>query len=1117
MSHTANRPPFVLLVLIALAYAAPAAPLGYYRQPAIYKDQIVFVAEGDLWRVTTAGGAAVRLTSHPADESTPAISPDGQTIAFVGHYEGPAEVYTMPLAGGLPTRRTFDGEKVAVVGWTRDGKILCTSTAHSTLPDMQLATLDITPRDSAALRTPVPLSQAADGDYDTEGKTLYFTRLPHQGSHTKRYQGGTAQNIWKYTTGGKEAVPLTASYAGTSKRPMWWNGRVYFLSDRNGTMNIWSMKSDGSDLKQHTYQSGWDIAGASLSEGKIAYQLGADIHVFDIAADRDRELIITLESDLDQLREHWIKQPMEYLTSAHLSPDGQSVALTARGRVFVAPQRQGRLVEIAQKQGVRHRDARFMPDGKELLTLSDDSGEVEFWKLPANGVGQSQQLTNDGQVLRWEGVPSPNGKFIAHHDKNLRLWLFDIEKKTNKKIDESRVDNFADLRWSPDGNYLAYTIWLENQFRQIRLYDLSTGQVTQLTTDRFESFSPAWSTDGKWIYFLSDRNLTSVVEEPWGSYQPEPFLDKRTRIYMVALTAAMTRSPFAPKDELEEPAPTPATQPTTQIATRPATNPSTRAATTQPSTQAAALRTKIDLDGLQSRLIRVPVPPGNYTNLSVTEKSLFWLSTPAGEKKSALMGLEIANENIEPKTITSGLKTYELSQDGKKILLQTGSESERELTTTGLFIIDAAVTPAELNKKDVQLASWTLSVIPREEWRWMFTDAWRMERDYFYDPNMHGVDWKAVHAKYLPLVDRVTTRDELSDLVAQMVSELSALHTFVVGGDFREGEDKIMPSSLGADLVRDVDQGGFRVEKIFRSDPDEPELASPLAKLGVNVKPGDIIQSINGQSTLASPDIAALLRQRAGQQVLLHIKPASGAPARDVIVRPLSTTAAANLRYHEWEYTRRLKVEQAAKGDIAYVHLRAMGGENFTEWAKGYYPSWNKPGLIIDVRHNQGGNIDSWILSRLLRKAWFFWSNRANDYVSPNMQFAFRGHVVVLCDEFTMSDGEAFTEGFKRLKLGPVIGTRTWGGEIWLSFSNVLVDRGIASAAENGVFSPQGAWLIEGRGVDPDTVVDNLPHATYMGEDAQLNAAIAQLQKMIKEKPVEQIKPPKYPDKSFHR
>jgi tricorn protease len=1080
-----------------------APPTGYYRQPAVHKDTIVFVAEGDLWKVRTSGGVATRLTTHAGEEGLPAISPDGKTVAFIATYEGPTEVYTMPIAGGPPRRRTFGAGLVSCVGWTPDGRLLYSTDAHSGLPDLQLVVLDLRTADGNPLASPIPLSQAAEGCYDDAGKTLYFTRLPFQGSHTRRYKGGTAQNLWKFASGAAEAVPLTPGYKGTSKAPMWWQSRLYFASDRDGTMNLWSMDPQGRDLKQHTRHDGWDVASPSHGQGRIVYQLGADLRLYDIAADKDSPLPITLDSDFDQTREHWVKKPMEYLTSAHLAPDGGRVALTARGRVFVAPARAGRLVEATRAEGVRYRDARFLPDGKTLLALSDESGEVELWKLPADGIGRPEQLTRDADVLRWEAVPSPDGKWIAHHDKNQRLYLYDVEKKANRPIDSAKVADFAEPRWSPDGKWLACVFTGDNMFRRIKLYDAAEGRGSFVTSDRFDSYSPAWSPDGNWLYFLSDRNLISLVEDPWGPYQPEPFLDRRARIYHLPLVPGM-RSPFAEPDELH---PEPKADPKKEKEpARPAIPP-----------------VKIDLAGIQNRLAPVPLPAGNYSDLAVADKALYWISTPTGEKKKSLSAAAIAREDVEVRTVLADVKRFELSQDGEKLLVHKDDR---------LYILDAELEPAsagpkepakdkesaaELAKKAVNLTDWSLSVTPREEWRQMFAEAWRLERDYFYDRQTHGVDWKAVRKKYEPLVDRVASRAELADLTAQMVSELSALHIFVVGGEHRQGNDKVLPASLGARLARDEAKGGYRVEHVYESDPDEPERAAPLARPGVQVKQGDVITLIDGVAPLALSDPGQLLRARAGKQLRLRVKPANGSAERDLIVKPIDARADADLRYHEWEYTRRLKVDEAGKGQIGYVHLRAMGGENFTEWAKGFYPAFTRQGLIIDVRHNQGGNIDSWILGRLLRRAWFHWSQRVGAAPNWNMQYAFRGHVVVLCDEWTASDGEAFTEGARRLGIGKVIGTRTWGGEIWLSFSNLLVDNGIASSAEYGVYGPEGSWLIEGHGVDPDIVVDNLPHATFKGEDAQLKAAIEYLQNRIKEKPVVVPTVPRYPDKSMPR
>jgi tricorn protease len=1078
-----------LLAFSVGAASASAGVTGYYRQPALHKDTLVFVSEGDLWKVSAKGGTATRLTTHHGEEGLPAISPDGKTIAFLARYDGPAEVFTMPMTGGRPRRRTWGAGAVTFIGWTPDGKLIYSTDSRSTLPSQQLIVVD--PEAKGNPGKVVPLAQAADGCYDEAGKTLFFTRLPFQGSHTRRYKGGTAQKLWKFTTGDDEALPLTSSYAGTSKNPSWWKGRLYFASDRTGAMNLWSMKPNGSDLQQHTKHKVWDIFSPSLSEGRFAYQLGADIWLFDLAEGKGAKVEIKLESDLDQTREQWIKRPTDYMTAAHLSPDGDRVVLTARGQVFVVPVKKGRFVEASRKQGVRYRDARFLPDGKSLLTLGDQSGEVELWKLPARGVGRSEQLTRDGEVLRWQGVPSPNGRWIAHFDKNQRLFLYDTEGKKNKLIEESVNGPFSGLAWSPDSGWLAYVVPATNRFQQIKVYEVAGGRTSPVTTDRFDSFSPAWSTAGRWLYFLSDRNLRTVVPSPWGNYQPEPFLDKKTKIYQLALREGL-RSPFQPADELSRKKPEEVKRAPKQV----------------PEPVVPAV--KIELEGIQARLNQVPVPPGNYRNLKVNAKGLFWQATNAGSFRASLSALPIA-QDAEVKTVADGVGSYELSQDGKKMLLQVGQSANRKL-----YVVDATPAPAVLAKKEVDLSGWSLSVTPREEWRQMFDEAWRLERDYFYDRGMHGVDWKKTRQKFLPLVNRVHSRAELSDLIAQMVAELSALHIFVRGGDLRSGSTSIAVASLGARLERDDDGGGYRVREVYQTDPDEPDRLSPLARPGVRVGPGDVIEAVDGTDTLDAIDIGRLLRNKAGKQVLLRVKPAKGAKSREVIVRPITQTEDADLRYHEWEYTRRLEVDEKGKGDLGYLHLRAMGGGNYTEWAKGYFPVFDRKGLIIDVRHNRGGNIDSWILSRLLRRPWFYWSDRVSRKPRLwNMQFAFRGHVVVLVNERTASDGEAFAEGFRRLGLGKVIGTRTWGGEIWLSASNFLVDQGIATSAEFGVFGPEGTWLIEGHGVEPDIVVDNLPHATFKGKDAQLEAAIAYLKKRIKEKPIPDVVVPKYPDKSL--
>lgn len=1096
-------PILAALGVIALAQpgaAADGTSLGYYRYPAIHGDTIVFTAEGDLWRVGIDGGVAQRLTTHPSEESRPAISPDGKMIAFSAAYEGPTEVYTVAIEGGVPVRQTFEGGNALVVGWTPAGDILYSTRRFATLPNTQLARVN----PSTGARSVVPLAQASEGAYDANGKTLYFTRLAFQGSYTKRYQGGTAQNLWRYTEGDKEAIELTADYKGTSKNPMLWNGRLYFLSDRDGTMNLWSISERGGDPRQHTHHVGLDASSASMFSGRIVYQLGADLHVFDGASGQDRPIPIKLVSDFDQLREKWIRTPMEWVTSAHVSPTGDRVVLTARGQVFVIPAQQGRIVEATRDKKIRYREGRFFPDGKSLLSLSDQSGELEFWRVPANGVGENTQLTTDGKVLRWDGIPSPDGARIAHFDKNQQLWVYDISTKTNKRIAECGEGDFADVTWSPDGKWLAYTAPDRNQMTRLYLYSPDVDRITPVTTDRYDTYSPAWSPDGKWLYFLSDRSFDSAVPSPWGSRQPEPFFDKQTKIYLVSMKPG-ERSPFQADDELSPPAPDDKSD--QKKDEKKEEKKETTAATPVTQGVPAALPAVTDLTGIATRLLEVPLAAGNYSNLSSDGKRLYVMARDVSSPgRPALKTLAIDNHSPKPETFAEEVSSYELTLDRKKLMVRKGQD---------IFIFEAgAKAPTDPSKSKVALGEWSFRVDPRDEWRQMFTEAWRLERDYFYDRNMHGVDWAAMKAKYLPLVDRVTDRAELSDVIAQMVGELSALHIFVRGGDARRGVDQVQPASLGATFARDEQRGGFRVTHVYKTDPDVPGDLSPLARVGVNVQEGDVIQMVNGIPALSATDVASLLRNQADKQVLLRIAPQGGKATREVIVTPVTLARETAMRYDEWEYTRRLAVEKAGQNKIGYVHLRAMQSGDMSQWQREFYPVFDREGLIVDVRHNTGGNIDSWILEKLLRKAWFYWQPRVG---SPtwNMQYAFRGHVVVICDQNTASDGEAFAEGFRRLGLGKVVGTRTWGGEVWLSASNFLVDRGIATAAETGVFGPDGDWLIEGHGVDPDIVVDNLPHATFSGEDAQLDAAITYLQEEIKKKPILPPVAPKYPDKSF--
>jgi tricorn protease len=1076
----------LLLPLLVSSSPSPAdqpGPQGYYRYPAIGGGFIVFTAEGDLWRVPIEGGLARRLTTHHGWEYRPVVSPDGTQVAFTAQYEGTSDVYVMPLAGGLPRRLTWENEQSYVASWI-DNKILLYATSHfSTLPSYQLVRLNLTTGE----RVPVPLAQAADGVHG-DAEELFFVRLPHQGSHARNYPGGTVQNLWKFTPDMADAVRLHPDFEGTSRSPMWWQGRVYFATDRDRTINLWSMLPDGTDLRQHTFHEGWDVKSPALSDGMIVYQLGADLYLYEIATDQTAMVEITLASDFDQMREKWIDKPMDYLTSAHLSGDGSHVVLTARGQVFVRPVKAGRMREVTRNDGVRYRSARFLHGNDTLIALSDESGEVEFWQLLADGTGVPLQLTDNAEVLRFDGLPSPDGNLIAYTDKNNRLWVYERDRDRHRLVDSGRYGAAHDPTWAPDSRHLAWVGEAENDFSRIWIYAVVDDERFAVTSDHYESYDPAFSPDGKWLYFISQRNLDAIAGNVWGPRAEQPFLYAPAKLYQLALSKD-ARSPFELKDELT--LKTEATAKTDKDDKK---------------DQKPAVVVSIDRDSLPWRLYELPVDGGNYTDLNVTDKAVYYRSWPAvGSRKYTLNVLEISDDSPKPAEFASNISEYELSGDLSKILLRSGDN---------LYVVDASVSPpASLDKGRLDLTSWTFPLNPREEWRQMFLEAWRLERDYFYDTGMHGVDWTAIRDKYLPLVDRVTDRWELSDLLAHMISELSALHMTVGGGDHRTAEEKVTIASLGALLIRDVRGGGYRVDHIYRGDPERPETLSPLAKPGVGITEGDMLVGINGQDVLKASHINELIRNRVGQQVLVEYKPHNRSGTEKAIVVPVSGAAERNLRYLDWEITRRRMVDSLSDGQIGYVHIRAMGRGNYAEWARDFFPVWNRPGLIIDVRHNQGGNIDSWIIGSLLRKPFLWWQPRIGQ-ADPNFQYGFAGHMVTLCNEWTSSDGEMFVEGFRRLQLGKVIGTRTWGGGIWLSYANRLVDNGIASAAEFGVFGPEGSWPIEWYGVEPDSTVDNLPHETFNGRDRQLETAIEHLMDKIRTDPIERPIGPEYPDRT---
>lgn len=1088
---------------LAGTLASAAASPAYYRFPAIRGDAVVFSAEGDLWRVAAGGGQAQRLTTHPAAETLPAISHDGKWLAFSAAYEGATEAYVMPLAGGLPKRISFENGAVSVLGWTAQGEVLVSS-QHSSGPSAHRIVAAIEPQ--SMQRRVFPVADANEAVLDDSGKTLYFTRygLHMTNDNARQYRGGALAQLWRYDLQGQgEAVRLPAGESGNNKRPMWWQGRVYFLSDRDGAYNLYSMQPDGSDQRALTAYRDWEVRNAALGDSKIVYQLGADLRVFDLAQNSDRALDIALVSDFDQQRKRLIRTPLDNLNQVNLAGKQERLLVTARGHISIAGTGPQRRITLAIPDNARARAAVFSHDDKAVYAFVDSSGENEIWKFPANGVGQGERLTSDGAVHRWQISPSPDGKWLAHSDKRGRLWLLDLTTKSNQLIDDAGKPGYGkqeEIVWSPDSKSIAFVRPDSKlQREQIGFYAIDSKQLHFVTSDRYESRTPTFSPDGRWLYFISNRTFQVGNRAPWGDRNMGPVFDKRGGIYALALQAG-NRFPFKPEDELNKSADKPAAEDK-----KPGADEAAKSEKSEKSDKSAkAPLPAIQYAGLAQRLYQVPLAAGNYRGLAVDDKRLYFMEQDGGDDKFSLKTLAVSKTAPQPELFAAGVRQFELSTDKKHVFYRTHAASG-----PGDFVIveAGAKLPADISKAKVRLDDWSFTLDPRQEWRQMFGDAWRMHRDFLFDDKMRGVDWAKMRAKYAPLVERVTDRAELNDVLALLASEVGTLHSQVAPGDLRKAAPEGQAAGLGAVLARTAD--GYKIEHIYRSEPELPAERAPLAQPDLDVQEGDVITAVNGQPVLEARDISDLLLNQADKQVLLHVRRGQQA-ARAMIVTPVAMDKQNNLRYSDWEQERSERVQRASKGSIGYLHLRAMGQRDIAGFAREFYSNIERDGLIIDVRRNNGGNIDSWIIEKLLRKAWAFWSE-PHSLPATNMQQTFRGHLVVLIDELTYSDGETFAAGIKALKLAPLVGKRTAGAGVWLSDNNRLSDNGMVRVAESAQFDLDGRWLVEGVGVTPDIEVDNLPHATFQGQDQQLEEAIRLLQKKLQEQPLKPLQPQALP------
>ncbi|GAB3471494.1 hypothetical protein GCM10027321_43470 [Massilia terrae] len=717
----------VLALAAAFAAAHASAADPYFRFPAIRGDTVVFTAEGDLWRTSVAGGKAQRLTTHPAAETNAALSFDGKLVAFTAAYEGAQEAYVMPLDGGLPKRLTFENGNVLVLGWTPQGEVLV-STENTTGPARHRVIAAIDPQNMA--RRVLPLADANDAVLDDAGRTVYFTRmgLAMTGDHVKNYRGGAHAQLWRFELSAKrEAELLFANDAGNNSRPMWWKGRLYFISDASGSDNLWSSNPDGGDRKQLTQHKDWDVRSAALGDGRIVYQLGADLHVLDIAAGGDRLLKASLVSDFDQQRTRLIRSPLDALTDIEIANKTERIVLTARGHVTVAGLHSQRRVEIAVPEGARARGAVFSHDDKTIYAIVDSSGENEIWRYAADGSGHGEQLTRDGAGNhRWALYPSPDGKWIAHTDKHGRTWLLELASGKNVVIDDAGkvgLERSDQVVWSPDSRNVAFVrAGSAEQRNQIGMYNLDTRDLAFVTTDRYTASSPAFSPDGKWLYFLSARHFNVGNGSVWADRDMGPVFDKRVGVFALALQSG-SRFPFKPDDELSKPEEKPAadskSSDTVAVAEKVVAAAMADAKAAPKAEEKKPKLPPVEYAGLRERLYEVPLAPGNYSAVAVDDKRLYLLESD-GRRQGTLKTLAISRTAPQPEVFVANVRDFGLTDDRKHVFYRTAS-------TTGpgemLFVDAGAKAPTDLTKARVKVDDWTIVSNPRLEWKQMFNDA----------------------------------------------------------------------------------------------------------------------------------------------------------------------------------------------------------------------------------------------------------------------------------------------------------------------------------------------------------------------------------------------------------
>lgn len=1086
------------LVLAGAGMATAQQETRLLRFPATNGDQVVFTYAGDLYTVAPSGGIARKLTNDTGYEMFARFSPDGTTIAFTGQYDGNTEVYAIPSGGGVPRRVTYTatlgrddvsdrmGPNNIVMTWRDDSHIVYRS-RQKEWNDFKGQLFEVS--STGGLSQQLPLPRGGWCSFAPDRRRLAYNRVFREFRTWKRYRGGQADDIWIYDADARTTTNITNNPA-QDIFPMWSGTKIYFVSDRDELkkLNLYVYDLTTQQTQKLTNFTEFDVKFPSLGPGAIVFENGGFIHRCDLATGQTAKLSIVLEEDFVSGR-GGLRDVSKEITNYEIAPDGNRALFGARGDVFTVPLKHGNTRNLTSTPGVHERSSKWSPDGKWISYVSDASGEDEIWIERQDGSAPAQQITRNADTYKYQPSWSPDSKKLLWADKKLRLHYVEIESKKVTEVARATAWEFSDYCWSPDSKWIAFAKPEEKRMTTIQLYSLDAARATEVTDGWFDSYEPAFSADGKYLFFVSERNFAPT----YGQTEFNHVYRDMASIYLVTL-AQDTPSPFAPKsDEVKVR--------DAEKAKQAGGKGEADAGTKGEGGKAAdrAVTVKVDAAGIQSRITVVPVSAAAYRNLQSVGDKLYYIRNGSKDEKPKLFLYELDKQK---ETELGEINGFEISADGKKMLV-----SQQQ----AYAIIDLPSAKVEI-KELLSLTDMKVNLDRRAEWQQIFRECWRQMRDFLFDPHLHGVDWEGIRKKYEPLLASVNHRTDLTYVIGEMIGELNIGHSYVGGGDYPKPE-RILTGLLGAHIEPDAASRTYRIAEILKGQNWDKNLRSPLTEIGVKVNEGDYIIAVNGTPTSTIPDLYAALVNTVGKQVTLRVnaKPAAEGSHETVVV-PVGDER--ELYYYRWVEGNIEKVNKATDGKVGYVHIPDMGAPGLNAFTKYYYPQIRKEALIVDVRGNGGGNVSPQIIERLRREIAMIGIAR-NTAPVPDPGGMVMGPKVMLIDEFSASDGDIVAYRFKKYKLGPLVGKRTWGGVVGIRGSLPLLDGGFMNRPEFSRYDIGGTeWIMEGKGVEPDVFIDNDPAKEHAGIDEQLNKAIDIIKEAMKKEPVQLAPPPQFPDKS---